>query len=153
MRRRLSVISALAVTALLALAACGSAKSSGGTMTKAEYDAKLNRMCLLAADQFRELHMDNSLGDWKAFGPELAAIDRHFTNNLHPEKAPAPIASAARSYVKAHEKVVQADEAAIVAAKAGDRTKLHAAVERVNEDNLATYPPAKAIGATGCYFS
>jgi hypothetical protein len=150
MARRFVVL--VACVPALALAGCGSGSSSAGTLTKAQYDAKLNRMCFLAADKVRELHMDNSLGDWKAFGPELAAIDHHFANRLHPEEAPAAIASAAQAFARAQEKVVRSDEAAITAANAGDRAKLRLAIARVTEADRATSQPAQQVGATDCYF-
>jgi len=136
---------------VFALAACGGGTSSAGKLTKAQYDKKLSHMCLLAADQIRELHMDNSIGDWKAFGPDLTAIARRFTNHLDPERAPATIAAAAREYEKANERVVQVERAVTTAATAGDRAKFRAMVKQVNGVNLATFPGANAIGATGCY--
>ena len=60
-------------------------------------------------------------------------------------------ASAAEAFAQAHEKVVRSDEAAVTAAKAGDRAKLRAAIARVNQANRATTPPAKQVGATDCY--
>ena len=135
--------------AVLALAACG---GGGATLTKAEYDAKLSHLCLLAADQFRELHLDITVASWKHDAPEIIRIDQNFANKLAALKPPNSIAAAVADYRKASDKSFQDDKNAVAAAKAGDAAKLRAAITQGNKDNNATFPSAKAIGARGCYF-
>lgn len=120
-------------------------------MTKAQYDAKVNRLCLLAADQMRELHMDNSVAAWRHFGPAVVRIAEHFDASLAALKPPGDIATDAASFLKANEKATADYKAALAAAMAGDKAKLRAAGNRSNTDGTATFPSAKAIGATGCY--
>ena len=134
---------------VLALAACG----GGGGLTKAQYDAKVSGLCLLAADQLRELHRDNSAGAWRHYGPTVVHIEKHFDKSLAALKAPGDIAADARAFLTANEKLAADDMAAVAAANAGDGAKLRAAVIRSNKDGAATFPAAKAIGATGCYIS
>ena len=78
-------------------------------------------------------------------------IDKRFTTKLAGWTPPASIARAASAYAKANAKVTQDDRNAVAAAKAGDRAGLRAALNQANTDALATYPSAKAIGATNCY--
>lgn len=139
----------ISCVAVLALAACGG--SGAATLTKAEYDAKLSHLCLLAADQFRELHLDNTVASWKHDGPQVIRIDQNFTHKLAALKPPSSIASAVADYRTASAKSSKDDRNAVAAAKAGDATKLRAAITRGNKDNNATMASAKAIGATGCY--
>jgi hypothetical protein len=141
---------AISCLAVLALAACG----GGGTATlsKTEYDAKLSHLCLLAADQFRELHLDVTVASWKHDAPEIIRIDQNFAKRLAALKPPSSIASVVADFRKASEKSFQDDRSAVAAAKAGDAAKLRAAITQGNKDNNATFPSAKAIGARGCYF-
>jgi len=131
----------------VALAGCG---GSGG-LTKAQYAAKVSRLCLLASDQVRELHMDNSVSVWEYSGPQVIHIARHFDKALAALKAPADSATDAAAYLKANEKVLADDRAALTAARAGDWPTLRTAVNQANQDSRATWQPAKTLGATGCY--
>jgi hypothetical protein len=143
--RRAFLLSAL----VLGLAACGGASG----LTKAQYDAKVSRLCLLAADRLRELHVDNSLGAWRHSGADVVRIARRFDNSLAALKAPGDIAAEAAAYLDANKQVLADYKAAVAAAMAGDRAKLRAAGNRSNKDGTATFAAAKAIGATGCYIS
>ena len=134
---------------LLGLAACGG--SSASTLTKAQYDAKLSRLCLVAADQFRELHLDNTIASYTHDAQEILRIDRSFAAKLAALTPPDSIKSAVADYTAANAKFAQDDKDAVEAAKAGDAAKLHAAIARGNHDSLATWPFAKQIGAKGCY--
>ncbi|HLX21489.1 MAG TPA: hypothetical protein VKR23_15195 [Gaiellaceae bacterium] len=141
----------LAVCApVLVLAACGS--SSAATLTKAQYDSRVNRLCLVSADQIRELHIDNTVADWRSrLGASVVKIDKRFTSKLAGWSPPASIASPAAAYAKANAKVTQDDRNSVAAAKANDGARLRAALNQANKDALATSLSAKAIGATGCY--
>jgi hypothetical protein len=132
---------------VLALAACGS------TSEKARYDARVSRLCLVAADQFRELHLDNSVGDWKRYGPTIVHIEEQFDNALAALPPPSSIAKPAAAFLDAYEKLAQDAKKAVAAANAGDRKSLRAAIAAGDEDDLATLPLAKTIGATGCYIA
>ena len=136
------------LVAVLGLAACGGAS----TPTKAQYDAKVNRLCLVSADQNRELHIDNTVADWKShLGASVVKIDKHFTTKLAEWTPPASIASAAAAFATANARVTNDDEAAVAAAKANAGAQLQIALNNANKDALATFRSAKAIGATGCY--
>lgn len=137
------------VAAVLALPACGS--SNAGTLTKAQYDANVNQLCLRSADAFRELHLDNTVADWKHYASNIIHIDRHFVATLSALKPPPAIAAEAAIYKTANEKVLKDDEVAVVVARAGDSAMLWAAIARANRDDRATFPSAKKIGATACY--
>lgn len=133
----------------LALTACG----AGGTLTKAQYDAKVNRLCLVASDQFRELRLDNTVAGWKHDASNIVEIEQHFDNALAALKPPSSIAPAATAFLRAYEKLAQDAKDAVAAAKAGDRAKWRAAIAAGDNADRATYPPAKAMGAKGCYVS
>jgi hypothetical protein len=143
---------AVSWVAVVALAACGGGGGGAATLTKTEYDAKLSHLCLLAADQSRELHLDITVPSWKHDAPEIIRIDQNFANKLAALKPPSSIAAAVANYKKANDKLFQDDRNAVAAAKAGDAAKLRAAITQGNKDNNATFPSAKAIGARGCYF-
>ena len=128
------------------MAACGG--SGTATLTKQQYASKLSRLCLLAADQLRELHLDNTVPAWRADGHRIVAIEQSFNRKLAALKPPHSIQAA---YTKANEGDFRDTEAAVAAAKAGDANGLRAAVRRANRDNLATAAPAREIGAAGCY--
>ena len=132
---------------VVVLAACGGASG----LTKAEYDAKVSRLCLVAADQFRELHMDNSVAAWKYNAPTIIHIGQHFDHALAALKAPSDLAAGATAYLKANETVLADDKAAVAAATAGDGGSLRTAIRQANKDTASGSRSAKAIGATGCY--
>ena len=135
--------------AVLGLAACGG--SSASTLTKAQFDAKLSHLCLVADDQFRELHVDDTVASFAHDGPQILRINASFAAKLRALKPPESIKSAVAAYTAAEAKAAQDDKDAVAAAKAGDAAKLHAAIVRANHDGLATWPFAKQIGAKGCY--
>jgi hypothetical protein len=143
-------VAGLAACALvLGLAACGGSGSS--TLTKEQYASKLSRLCLVAADQLRELHVDNGVGAWRADGPRIVAIERRFNRKLAALNPPDSIRTEVADYTSANEQGFRDIEAAVAAASAGDVRKLHADLSRADTDNLATGPPAKKIGAAGCF--
>ena len=144
------IVLVVACVPVLALAACGGG-GGGSTLTKAQYDVKVSRLCLLASDQIRELHMDRSVSAWKYSGADVIRIARHFDNALAALGAPADIAADADVYLRANTKVLADDKAALAAAQAADLATLRKAIEQSNNDSLAAWPSAKAIGATGCY--
>lgn len=135
--------------AVLALAACGG--SGGDTLTKAQYDARLSRLCLVAADQLRELHLDTTVAAWKHDAAQITRIERSFQTKLAALKPPGSIESTVAAYTKANNKATQETLAAVEAAKAGDAARLHAQIALSNRDSLATWASARKIGATGCY--
>ncbi|HLX33426.1 MAG TPA: hypothetical protein VKR79_11795 [Gaiellaceae bacterium] len=137
---------------VLALAACGSGGGGGSTLTKAQYDAKVSRLCLVNADAFRELHLDDTVGDYKAFGSSIIHLDQSFATKLAALKPPSSIASEASAFGKANALAAQDDKDAVAAAKAGDAAKLKTLIAKYNHDEVATYPSAKAMGARDCYF-
>jgi hypothetical protein len=140
----------VAVCALvLALAACGG--SGSATLTKQQYASRLSRLCMVAADQLRELHVDNGVAAWRADGPRIVAIERRFNRKLAALKPPESIQNAIAAYTRANDRGFRATHEAVGAAKAGAAKKLEAALQHANEDDLATGPPAKKIGAAGCY--
>jgi len=148
----LKALFAISCVAVLALAACGGGGGGAATLTKRQYDAKLSHLCLLAADQFRELHLDITVPSWKHDATEIIRIEQNFANKLASLKPPSSIAAAVADYRKANDKSFQDDRNAVAAAKAGDAAKLRAAITQGNKDNNATFPSAKVIGARGCYF-
>ena len=134
---------------MLALAACGG--SGTATLSKEQYASKLSRLCLIAADQLREMHVDNGVAAWRADGPRILAIERRFNRKLAALKPPESIQAAVAAYASANDRGFGATQVAVGAAKAGDPKKLQAALKQANEDDLATGPAAKKIGAAGCY--
>lgn len=131
----------------LALAACGG--SSG--LTKAQYDAKVSRLCLVAADQFRELHMDYTVGSWRHSGPEAVRIARHFDRAVAALKAPSSIASEAAAYLRANQTLVVDYQGGVTAAKTGNLATVLEIDHQISRDGAATAEAAQKIGATGCY--
>jgi hypothetical protein len=134
---------------VLASAACGG--SGAKTLTKEQYAAKLSRLCLVAADQLREMHVDNGVAAWRVDGPRILAIERRFNRKLAALKPPESIQAAVVAYTSANDRGFRATQDAVDAAKAGDAKKLQAALKQANEDDLATGPAAQKIGAAGCY--
>lgn len=136
--------------AVLALAACGGS-SSGATLTKAQYDAKLSRLCLVAADQFRELHMNNSLADWRHYAADVSRIERHFDDALAALKPPKELAGGATLFLVENHALLDDDGGAAAAARAGDRASFREYIDSAREDARSSSITAKRIGATGCY--
>lgn len=134
---------------MLGLAACGGSGSS--TLTREQYASRLSRLCLGAADQLRELHVDNGVAAWRADGSRIVRFERRFNRKLAALKPPESIRTAVADYTSAYEQGFRDTEAAVAAAKTGDANKLHADLSRADKDNLATGPPAKKIGAAGCF--
>jgi hypothetical protein len=134
---------------VLGLVACGGNGSS--TLTKEQYASRLSRLCLVASDQLRELHVDNGVAAWRADGPRIVAIERRFNRRLAALKPPDSIRAAVADYTSANEHGFREAEAAVAAAKTGDVKQLQADLSRADKDNLATGPPAKKIGAAGCF--
>lgn len=146
---RRALLLLLLVVVVLALAACGGASG----LTTAQYDAKLSRLCLVAADQFREIHLTETIGDYRHYATSIVHIDTEFRKQLASLKPPASIAAAAAGYARENAKAARDDKNAIAAAKAGDNAKLRAAIKQHNHDSLAAWPYAKTMGATGCYIA
>jgi hypothetical protein len=136
--------------AVLVLAACG---GGTGVLTKAQYDAKLSHLCLVAADQVRELHMDGSAASWRHDGPRRVEIDTTFGAALAALKPPSSIAKAVAAYAAASARELADDEHALafVEGRLHESTTLHALNDQANVDSLATGRAARQIGATGCY--
>jgi hypothetical protein len=141
---------ALPVCALvLALAACG----GGGThrLTKEEYDAKVSHLCLLAADQFREMHLENTLADWQYNANRIVRIRIRFDNALAALKAPPSIKTDAAEFLASNKNALDDDRHVIGAARGGDRLEFLHALRSEHGDYRFAYHTAEAIGATGCY--
>ena len=82
-------------------------------------------------------------------------VAEHFDKSLAALKAPGDIAADAAAFLEANEKLASDYKAAVAAANDGDRAKLLAASgEPVDQGRRGDFrPPAKAIGATGCYIA
>ena len=132
---------------VLALAACGG--SSG--LTKEQYDAKVSHLCLLAADQFREMHLMNTTDDWRYYAPRIVHVRVHFAKALAALKPPSAIAPDAAGYLRANRKALADDKRAIAAARAGDTVGFVRALRAEHRDDRTANRTAKAVGATGCY--
>lgn len=145
----MKILFAISGLAALVLAGCGG--SGGSTLTKAQYDAKVSHLCLVAADQVHELHLSLGVRAWKVDGPRLVRIDKSFGDKLAALTPPAEIKVAAADFASANARVARDDRDAVAAADAGDAGKLRAAIDKANRDSTATFPAAKEIGATGCY--
>ncbi len=104
-----------------------------------------------SSDQFRELHLGDTIGDYRHYATSIVHIDKEFLKQLASWKPPASIAAAAAGYARENAKAAQDDKNAIAAAKAGHNAKLRAAIKQANRDSLAALPYAKTMGATGCY--
>ena len=74
-------LACLALLTGFAVAGCGGGGGGGG-LTKAQYDAKLSYLCLAAADQVRELHLDVTVASWKHDGAALTRIEQSFKRRL-----------------------------------------------------------------------
>jgi hypothetical protein len=147
-RRALLLLSLLSI--VLALAGCGG--SGSGRLTKAEYDAKVSHLCLLAADQFREMHLLNTMGDWQRNAAKIVRIRVHFGKALVALKAPPSISKTdAAGFLGANTNGLADDRLAIAAAGAGDYSGFLHALRAEHGDNRFGHRAAEAIGATGCY--
>ena len=147
MAGRCSVV--LAVLALaLAVAGCGGGGKHG--LTKEEYNAKVNHLCLLAADQFREMHLLNTMDDWQRNATEIVRIRMHFNKALAAVKPPPAIKTDAESLLVANKNAVDDDRYAIAAAQAGDRLSFFHALRADSRDQRAAHRAAVLIGAEGC---
>jgi hypothetical protein len=134
---------------VLALAACG---GSGG-LTKAQYDAKVSHLCLLAADHFRELHMDYSVLSWRHSGADAVRITQHFDRAVAALKAPSSIAADATAFLSANKKVAADYRDGATAASGGNPATIMLITRRLSLDGAATSRGAKKIRAAGCYLS
>jgi hypothetical protein len=140
----------LLLSPALILAACGGGSSG---LTKAQYDAKVSRLCLVAADGFREMHVANTIGDYRHNAAAIVHIGKHFDEALAALKAPSSIAPAAAGFLGANTKVSTDEENAVAAARAGNAAAFLPALAQASRDSSAATRSAKAIGATGCYIS
>jgi hypothetical protein len=134
---------------VLALAACG----GSGTLTKEQYAAKMSHLCLVAADQVRELHMDESAASWKHDGRRRVSIDSHLKSALAALKPPPSIANAVAAYTASSDREFADDKdaLALVEGRLHELTTLRALNDQANVDYLGTARPARQIGARGCY--
>jgi hypothetical protein len=73
-------------------------------LTKEQYASKLSHLCLVAADQLRELHVDNGVAAWQADGPRILAIERRFNRKLAALKPPESIQAAVAAYTSANDR-------------------------------------------------
>jgi hypothetical protein len=134
---------------VLLLAACG---GSGG-LTKAQYDARVSRLCLVAADGFREMHLTDTIGDYKHNAGSIVRIGEHFDKALAALKPPSSIAPEASAFLAASTRAATAEKNAVAAARDGNVATFLPALAQASRDSAAMSASAKAIGATGCYIS
>lgn len=144
--RRFLIVAA--VVPVLALAACG-----GGhhRLTAAEYDAAVNRLCLRAADQFREMHLLNTMDDWQRNAARIVRIRVRFSKEFAALKPPAFLKTNAAAFLGANENALADDRIAIAAAQAGDYEGFLHGIRAEHSDNRSGHRSAQAIGASGCY--
>jgi hypothetical protein len=142
-----AVLLALAATSL---SACGGSGKKAYSLTKAQYTAALDKICLVAADQLRELHLDNALDTYKARGDDIVAIIDRATGKFEALTPPDSVKDAAKRFNEANERLLADTKDAASAAKAGDRTKFEQGLAKADADNRAGRGPATEIGATGC---
>lgn len=132
---------------VIALAACGG--STG--LTKAQYDAKVSRLCLVAADGFREMHLTSTIGDYRHNAAAIVRIGEHFDTALASLKPPSSIATDAAAFRDANTRFAADEKSAVAAAQDGNVATFLPALRQASLDSAAVSRSAKAIGATGCY--
>src|SRR5581483_2586839 len=111
------------LVAVIGLAACGGSHAGSGGLTKAQYEQRVNRLCLVSAGRFRELHLTPTIGDYRHYASSIVHIDESFERKLAKWKPPASMASEVVAFAKAYKKVARDDKDAIAAARAGDAAK------------------------------
>lgn len=147
-RTRLVVLAAFAL--VFALAACGG--GSSGKLTKEQYTAKLNELCLHAADQFREMHLSNTFDGWQQNAPKIVRYRVRFNKAVAALKPPRSVSTEdSAGFLVSNKNALEDDRYAIAAAQAGDRIGFLHALRAEHNDNRAAHRAAVAIGATGCY--
>jgi len=155
LRRSLRIpgLAAYALAIAVGAAACGGGGGGGNkpATTKAQYASAVSKLCQGSADQVRELHLDQTVDSWKHDGDQVVKIGQQFMDKLNALTPPDEIKAPAQEFVDTNQKAFDDTKDAVSAAKAGDATKLLAAIKKGNTDNLATFPSAKEIGAKGCY--
>jgi len=146
-RTRLVVL--LVCALVLALAACG---GGGPTrLTKEQYAAKVSHLCLLSEDQFRELHLENTVGDWQRYANKIVRIRVHFNKALAALKPPPSIKADVADFVAANKNALEDDKFVIGAARDGDSLEFLHALRSEHGDHRFAYHAARAFGAKGCY--
>jgi hypothetical protein len=133
----------------LAVSACGGGKKAD-KLTKQEYASALNKICLVAADQLRELHLDTTIGTYKARGDDIVDVIAKATSKFEALTPPAVVEDAAKTFNASYDRLLADTKDAVAAATAGDRTKWEQALSKADADSQAGRAPAKEIGATGC---
>src|SRR5262245_42220897 len=147
MAPRRSVV--LAVLALvLALAACG----GGGPnrLPKEEYAAKVSKLCLRAAKQFREMHLVNTMEGWQQNANEMVRIRMRFNKGLGALKVPISIKTDAADLLVSYQSLLDSDEFVFAAARAGDRLGFFHALRAQRRDERGAHRAAQEMGAKGC---
>ena len=134
---------------VLALAACG----GSSRLTKAQYDAKVSRLCLVAADGLRELHLTYTIGDYRHNGTTIVRIGEHFDKALAALKPPSSMAPDAAAFLTASTEVAGVMKSAVAAARARHVATFVEAIHQASRDAANQSRWAKTIGATGCYLS
>jgi hypothetical protein len=138
----------VAVAAVLVLAGCGG--GGGVTLTKQEYVKALNRICLVGSDQFRELHLENTVADWKARGDHIVSITENATKKFQALSPPDELKGAAKEYNDAEDRFTAEIKNAVNAAKEGDATRFHEALSKSDAANTDSNVAARKIGAADC---
>ena len=110
----------------------------------------LNRICLVASDQFRELHLENTVGDWKARGDHIVKITEGATKKFKALTPPDELKDAAKQYNDAEDRFTAEIKNAVNAANAGDAAKFHAALSKSDKANTDSNVAAQKIGAADC---
>lgn len=96
--------------------------------------------------------MDLTVGDWKASGDDVLAIDRKFLDDMDALKPPSEITDLVKRY---REKVQAASDDtadAVSAAKKDDLAGLKTSLAKADKDYQESWPIAKEMGAKGCFF-
>src|SRR5437868_14779473 len=97
---------------VLAFAACGGGPPP--VIVTPHYAARVSHLCLIAADQFRELHLTNTIGDYRHDATAIVHINSVFLNQLAKLNPPTELARPAAAYARAIAKSAKDQQNAVV---------------------------------------
>lgn len=132
------------------LAGCGGGHEKSPQLTKAQYDAALNKLCTSGNRQVAALRLTTDIKTWKQNGQKAAKIADQTVKGFEAVTPPDSLRDAALKYTKASEDLVSAVSDAANAAKNGNTKKFDDALSRQQNASLQARGYAHELGATAC---
>jgi hypothetical protein len=139
-----------AVVLIVLVAGCGGGHKETPQLTKQQYAAALNKLCVTGNRQVAALRLTTDIRTWKKNGQKAAKIADQTVKGFEALTPPDSLRDAAQKYTKSSRDLVSAVSDAAGAAKKGDTKKFDDALSRQQNASIQARGYAHELGAKSC---